>query len=170
MKLIQTQLRSNTESEDIENLTTYLSVAFKDHNNVVIQDLIGESHRFIYAKALAECFRDDGDPEIEKLFSRAEAPFNNPTFQNHEATHILVVNKTDFGQRLEKAVQSLRKDGMSLGILRPFCRDPENVPIIVSYQPKSELFSLIDKIKNAMKTLDHVLYKGAVFAKPKNAK
>ena len=59
---------------------------------------------------------------------------------------------------------------MSLGILRPFRRDPEKVPISVSHQPKSELSSLIDKIKNAMKTLDHVLYKSAVFAKPKNAK
>ena len=87
-----------------------------------------------------------------------------------EATHIFVVNETDFGPRLEKALESLRKDGMSLGILRPFCRDPENVPIAVSHQPKSELSSLIDKIKNAMKTLDHILYKGAVFAKPKNAK
>ena len=170
VKLIQTQVRSNAESEDIENLTTDLSVVCKDHNNVVIQDLIGDSHRFIYSKALAECFRDDDDPLIEELFSRAEAPFNHPTFQNREATHIFVVNETDFGPRLEKAVQSLRKDGMSLGILKPFCRDPEKVPVAVSHQPKSELSSLIDKIKNAMKTLDHVLYKGAVFAKPKNAR
>ena len=86
----------------------------KDHNNVVIQDLIGESHRFIYAKALAECFRNDGDPQIEELFSRAEAPFNHLTFQNRD---IFVDNEMDFGPRLEKAVQSLRKDGMSLGIL-----------------------------------------------------
>ena len=167
VKLIKTQVRSNA---DIENLTTDLSVVCKDNNNVVIQDFIDKSHRFIYVEALAECFRDDDDPQIEKLFSRAEAPFNHPIFQNRETTHIFVVNETDFGPRLEKAVQSLRKDGMSLGILRPFCRDPEKVPIVVSHQPKSELSSLIGKIKNAMKTFDHVLYKGAVFAKPKNAK
>ena len=152
VKLIQTQVRSNAESEDIENLTPDLSMVCKDNNNVVTQDLFGE--------ALAECFRDDKDPLIEELFSRAEAPVNHPTFQNPE----FVVNETDFGPRLEKAVQSLRKDGMSLGILRLFCRDPGKVPIAVSHQPKSELFSLIDKIKNAMKTL---LYKGPVFAKPK---
>ena len=168
--LIQTQVRSNVEAEDTENLTTDLSVVCKDHNNMVIQDVIGDSHRYIYVKALAECFRDDYDPQIEELFSRAEAPFNHPTFQNREATHIFVVNETHFGPRLEKAVQSLRKDGTSLGILRPFCRGPENVPIIVSHQPKSEKSSLKDKIKNAMKTLDHVLYKGAVFAKPKKPK
>ena len=62
-------------------------MACKDHNNVVIQDLIGDSHRFIYAKALAECFRDDDYPLIEELFSRAEALFNHPTFQNCKATH-----------------------------------------------------------------------------------
>ena len=71
MRLIQTQVRSNAESEDIKNLTTNLSVVCKDHNNVVMQDLIDDSHRFIYAKALAECFRDDDDPLIEE--SRAEA-------------------------------------------------------------------------------------------------
>ena len=38
------------------------------------------------------------------------------------------------------------------------------MPTVVSHQPISELSSLIDKIKNAMKTLDHVLYNGAVFA------
>ena len=123
----------------------------KDHNNVVIQDLIDESDRFIYVKALAECFRDDDGPQTEELFSRAGAPFNHPTFQNREATHIFVVNETDFGPRLEKAVQSLRKDGMSLGILRPFCRDPEKVLIVVSHQPKSELSNLISKNKECYK-------------------
>ena len=91
VKIVQTQVRSNAESEDIENLTTDLSVVCKENNNVVIQDLISESHRFIYAKALAECFIDDGDPEIEELFLRVEAPFDHPTFQNREATHIFVV-------------------------------------------------------------------------------
>ena len=99
----------------------------KDRNNVVIQGLTGKSHRFICAYTLAECFREDDDPQIEELFSRAEAPLNHPTFQNREATHIFVVNETDFGRRLEKAVQSLRKDRIGLGILRPFCRDPEKV-------------------------------------------
>ena len=42
VKLIQTQVRSNAESGDIENLTTDLSVVCKDHNNMVIQDLIGD--------------------------------------------------------------------------------------------------------------------------------
>ena len=77
-------------------------MACKDHNNVVIQDLIDESHKFIYAKALAECFRDDDDPQIEELFSRAEAPFNHPTFQNRKATHIFVVNKRTLVQGLKK--------------------------------------------------------------------
>ena len=49
VKLIQTQIRSHAESEDIENLTTDLFVVCKDQNNVVIQDLTDESHRFIYA-------------------------------------------------------------------------------------------------------------------------
>ena len=120
--------------------------------------------------ALVECFRDDEDPQIEELFLRPEESFNHPAFQNREATHIFVVNETYFGPRLEKAVQSLRKDEMSLGMLRPFCRDPEEVPVVVSHQPKSELSSLIGKIKTATKTLDHVLYKGAAFAKPKNTK
>ena len=47
VKLIQTQVRSNAESEDIENLTTDLSVVCKGYNNVATQYLIGESHRFI---------------------------------------------------------------------------------------------------------------------------
>ena len=59
---------------------------------------------------------------------------------------------------------------MSLGILKPFYRNPEKVPIVISHQPNFEMFGLIDKIKNAIKTLNHVLYKGAVFAKPKTAK
>ena len=33
VKLIQTQVRTNAESEDIENLTTDLSVVCKDNNN-----------------------------------------------------------------------------------------------------------------------------------------
>ena len=52
VKLIQTQVRSNAESEDVENLTTDLSVVCKDHNNVVIQDLIGDSLSFFLCKSI----------------------------------------------------------------------------------------------------------------------
>ena len=44
--------------------------------------------------------------KLKSFFSRAEAPFNHPTFQNREATHIFVVNETDFGpRRLESSVK-----------------------------------------------------------------
>ena len=118
VKLTQTQVRSNAESEDIENLTIDLFVVCKDHNNVIIQDLIGDAHRFIYAKALAECFREDDNPLIEELFSRAGALFNHLTFQNREATHNFVVNETDFDPRLEKQCKVWEKLGNSETILQ----------------------------------------------------
>ena len=106
------------------------------------------------------------------MFSGGQAP--RPTSNDIRVwpSHIYVVNERDFGNKLQKAKEKMGgKDGILIGIVRSMRQHTETLSRVrVSAEAPKDISVCIDRIKNTMRTMDHVLHRGQTFAKGKGAK
>lgn len=169
---IKTQIR-NTGSEDAtEHLYQELCQVLKDHNNPVIQSLVDTSNHFCFARSLAECFPTENDPQIQRMFNLGQAPMPNSANIRIWPSHIYVVNEVDFGHKLQRAKEKMSgEDHVRIGIIRPNIDHPDNLRAVrVAMEAPNDVIATINRIKNAMKSLGHALYRGQIFAKAPDSK
>ena len=80
---------------------------------------------------------------------------------------LVIVNENEFGEKLREIVVKMRNDGLCLFV--DIIENPVKVSIRDS--PPSRFFKTVEEIDRAMMTFNnpHVLYKGMVYCKPKDA-
>ena len=83
-------------------------------------------------------------------------------------SHIYVVNEREFGDKLQKAKENMTGiNGIIIRIVRSMRKHTETLPTV---RVSKDISVCIDRIKNTMRAMDHVLYHGQIFAKAKGAK
>ena len=139
-----------------------------------MQRLVDNSNQFCFSRSLAKLFfPSENDPDLFKRFSRRQTP--RPTSNDIRVwpSHIYVVNEKDFGDRLQKAKERMSgNDDIIIGIVQPMRQHTETLPTVrVTAEAPKDISVCINRIKNTMRAMvDHVLYRGQIFAKAKGAK
>ena len=138
-----------------------------DHNNGAVQKMVKESNQFCAAKHIAEIVKDMTKKEVEDKFGYA-ADIPVPEDSKFQVLcRLVIANKNKFGEKLRKIAVKMRNDGLCLFV--DVIENPVKVSIWDS--PPSDFFKTVDEINRAMMTFinSHVLYKGIVYCKPKDA-
>ena len=169
---IKTRVTEAENSDEREPLFQELCQVLKDHNNPIMQRLVDNSNQFCFSRSLADLFPSENDPDRFKMFSRGQAPRPSSNDIWVWPSHIYVVNERDFGDKLHKAKKKMcGKDGIIVGIVRLMRQHTETLPTMrVSAEAPKDISVCIDRIKNTMRAMDHVLYRDQIFAKAKGAK
>ena len=105
--------------------------------------------------------------EVEDKFGyAADIPVpEDPKFQLPR--RLVIVNENEFGEKLRKIAVKMRNDGLCLFV--DLMENPVKVSIRDS--PPSDFLKTVEEINRAVMTFSnpHVLYKGIVYCKPKDA-
>ena len=139
----------------------------KDHNDGAVQNMVKESNQSCAAKHIAEIVKDMTKKEVEDKFGyAADIPVpEDPKFQL--PCRLVIVNENEFGEKLREIVVKMRNDGPCL-----FVDVIENaVKVSIKDSPPSDFFETVEEINRIMMAFSnpHVLYKGMVYCKPKDA-
>ena len=169
---IKTPVTEAENSDEREPLFQELCQVLKDYNYAIMQRLVDNSNQFCFSRSLADLFPSENDPDHFKMFSRGQAPRPSSNDIRVWPSHIYVVNERDFGDKLHKAKENMcGKDSIIVGIVQLMRQHTETLPTMrVSAEASKDISVCIDRIKNTMRAMDHVLYRGQIFAKAKGAK
>ena len=169
IKTIQTRpVKCDEKPEDIlSTMKKGVSQVLKDHNNGAVQKIVQESNQFCAAKHIAEIVKDMTKKDVENKFGYAvDIPVpEDPKFQL--PCRLVSVNENEFDDKLREIVVKMRNDGLCL-----FVDVIENlVKVSIRDSLPSDFFKTVEEINRAMMTFSnpHVLYKGRVYCKPKDA-
>ena len=169
IETIQTRaVKCDEKPEDILSIMVKgVFQVIKDHNNGAVQKMVKESSQFCAAKHIAEIVKDMTKKEVENKFGyAADIPVpEDPKFQL--PCRLVIVNENEFGEKLREIVVKMRNDGLCLFV------DVIENPVKVSIRdsPPSDFFKTVEEINRVMMAFSnpHVLYKGMVYCKPKDA-
>ena len=138
-------------------LSRELDAVVKDHDSLAINSLIKASNDFCFTKCMAEEIQRPD--EYEDLFG-AHLPAPEAKFVGEKPSRLYLVNSKAFGQDLEIASKKLRYDRLRHDFITFHGKAST---VIVGLDSGSEVVSTINKIKRAMKVLNHALHRGEIY-------
>ena len=143
IKHIRTARRAGVNAT-IENAARQLFQVVKDHNNPMMVEMLNDS--------IAHCQNGAGQSDS----NREQTP--------SQPCRLVVVNATEFGEKLQNAATKLTSDGLLIDL---------DIPTIFQKRCLSsttvDVTATLQKIRKVMKLCHHALYRGNIYAKPAGA-
>ena len=96
----------------IDRLAKELCNVWKDHNNVLIQNLVKYLFNYCYTRKLTECVSDWSDKEKNFVLGDRIQCEKIQDLHLTKAVRLVLVNKQDFWERLGSIDATLQKDGL----------------------------------------------------------
>ena len=154
-----TRIRVRTSSDsnnEMEKAAKRLFQVVKDHNNNTIQEMLHISNVYCYKNSEGTP-SDDDEEDDEPEFASIHFP-NVPCC-------IIVVNESEFRDRMATAVTKLESDGLVVDIGDACVVKFGNPP----FSSNNDVAALIDNIDKCMKLCDHALYRSEIYTKPEGS-
>ncbi|XP_028403921.1 uncharacterized protein LOC114526506 [Dendronephthya gigantea] len=151
--------KSSGSNNEMEKAAKQLFQVLKDHNNKSIQEMLQVSNVYCYRNSEGTPSDDDSDEDDD------DGRLVSSYFPNVPCC-LLVVNESEFGDRLSAAVRNLESDGLVLNLANTKVVNLVETPLSTN----NEIAALIDKIDKCMKLCDHALYRSEIYTKPEGSK
>ncbi|CAB4024379.1 Hypothetical predicted protein [Paramuricea clavata] len=148
--------KSSDSNNEMEKAAKQLFQVVKDHSNNTIQEMLQISNAYCYKNSEGTP-SDDDEEDYEPKFVSNHFP-NVPCC-------IIVVNESEFGDRVATAVTKLESDGLVVDLGNACVVKLDNPP----FSSNNDVAALINNIDKCMKLYDHALYRSEIYTKPEGS-